>query len=886
MKPIRRLLPMLLLLIAAFGDVQARTQAQDGVVPAVGEAQPLTTFQSTPVPGPPPTPPTPVPCLPPPPRRYGDGKPHRKILFVSGWAVREFLSRPVTPIDDHSGWNSIKEYLIERSKRTETPLGDEDFIYFSYSGNYECNANNQTDYAKPIYYWFDTPLGLWADYDRRAEILEEILNAFPEDEFDIITHSNGGVVTLYWAATRLLSPIPQALNRVNSVTTLDSPVAGWPGGCGVGLPAHPKEVITKLADALTRVRVLTVANENDTVVRPSQATIPDVWRHREDNFGIGLGWLPPCDAEGHGLVKEDIRVHDEIGAAVWPAHIYAPNHLNSFSAGLNTNPKTIEISVTYPTSKDLARQLSDGQTDAVGVTIGDRPAQVLEVKDLFPVLRMYRLRVLPPRQPTGGKYDLRVQIGAESDTQRQAVEYLDAVTAPPGARAATTTALVFDVSGSMEMADTSGKQKIRAAQEAARLVTRMIRRENEQQGTDHRVGVVAFSDQAGVLQSLISTVADAEQAIVGLAPEGGTNLAAGLAAGTRQLQEDGSQSRKILILLSDGVPTVYLDGRQAAGTDELPALKQEVLAQVEAVDDCLYVVGFGDPDETVDGWPSIDETFLRQIATAGPCGGYYLAGTAAELANIYVRLRHESTGTVAGEQSGEIAQGETTPPFAIDVPPKQSELHLTLNWPGSRLDLLLADPQGRRVDSSYPGATLFTDEPPVYFIIRNPPAGTWRVQVHGAEVPEGVTSYNVVASTRGATGDKIVVVGPSASFDGSVVLLFVVLLAALGAGWWVYQSSTRPSGARLIVDGDHNRALLLPGAGAVIGRDPRSGLVLHDPRVSARHAEIRRQGAAWVLSDLGSANGTFVNGRRVHQHVLRPGDEIRVGETVLWFYGE
>lgn len=326
MKPIRRLLPMLLLLIAAFGDVQARTQAQDGVVSALGEEQPLTTFQSTPVPGPPPTPPTPVPCVPPPPRRYGDGKPHRKILFVSGWAMTK-----LEPIDDHSGWNSIKKYLIKRSKRTETPLGDEDFIYFSYSGNYECDANNQKDYARPIYYGSDTSLGLWADYDRRAEILEEILNAFPEDEFDIIAHSNGGVVTLYWAATRLRSPIPQALDRVNSVTTLDSPLAGWPGLCGIGFPAHPKEVITKLPDALNRVRVLTVANENDTVVRPSHATIPGVWRHRADNFS--LGWLPLCDAEGHGLVKEDIRVHDEIAAAIWPAHIYAPNHLNSFESG-------------------------------------------------------------------------------------------------------------------------------------------------------------------------------------------------------------------------------------------------------------------------------------------------------------------------------------------------------------------------------------------------------------------------------------------------------------------------------------------------------------------------------------------------------------------------
>lgn len=63
-----------------------------------------------------------------------------------------------------------------------------------------------------------------------------------------------------------------------------------------------------------------------------------------------------------------------------------------------------------------------------------------------------------------------------------------------------------------------------------------------------------------------------------------------------------------------------------------------------------------------------------------------------------------------------------------------------------------------------------------------------------------------------------------------------------------------------------------------IGRLPGSGLRLNDASVSRNHAELRREGEGWVLYDLGSTNGTHVNGRRVAGSTrVRPGDQVRFG---------
>jgi pSer/pThr/pTyr-binding forkhead associated (FHA) protein len=54
--------------------------------------------------------------------------------------------------------------------------------------------------------------------------------------------------------------------------------------------------------------------------------------------------------------------------------------------------------------------------------------------------------------------------------------------------------------------------------------------------------------------------------------------------------------------------------------------------------------------------------------------------------------------------------------------------------------------------------------------------------------------------------------------------------------------------------------------------------------VSRQHAEIRPRGGSWVLTDLGSTNGSSLNGRRIEgPEVVKPGDEIELGTSVMTF---
>lgn len=69
----------------------------------------------------------------------------------------------------------------------------------------------------------------------------------------------------------------------------------------------------------------------------------------------------------------------------------------------------------------------------------------------------------------------------------------------------------------------------------------------------------------------------------------------------------------------------------------------------------------------------------------------------------------------------------------------------------------------------------------------------------------------------------------------------------------------------------------------VVGRLPECDVVLADPNVSRRHAEFRRHGDDIVVADLGSTNGTRVNGAPVREQRLENGDQISVGSTVLHF---
>jgi hypothetical protein len=83
---------------------------------------------------------------------------------------------------------------------------------------------------------------------------------------------------------------------------------------------------------------------------------------------------------------------------------------------------------------------------------------------------------------------------------------------------------------------------------------------------------------------------------------------------------------------------------------------------------------------------------------------------------------------------------------------------------------------------------------------------------------------------------------------------------------------------------DRRQALLVgEGRRVVVGRSREADIVLADPNVSRRHVELRREDSGWQVVDLGSTNGIKVNGQRVNQADLSPGDRITIGVTDLTF---
>jgi hypothetical protein len=95
------------------------------------------------------------------------------------------------------------------------------------------------------------------------------------------------------------------------------------------------------------------------------------------------------------------------------------------------------------------------------------------------------------------------------------------------------------------------------------------------------------------------------------------------------------------------------------------------------------------------------------------------------------------------------------------------------------------------------------------------------------------------------------------------------------------RARARQQNALLLIDG---KRMVVGPAGVTLGRSRQCDVVLDDANISRQHAEIRPRGGAWVLTDLGSTNGSLINGRRLdHPEVIKPGDEIEIGTSAIKF---
>jgi len=96
--------------------------------------------------------------------------------------------------------------------------------------------------------------------------------------------------------------------------------------------------------------------------------------------------------------------------------------------------------------------------------------------------------------------------------------------------------------------------------------------------------------------------------------------------------------------------------------------------------------------------------------------------------------------------------------------------------------------------------------------------------------------------------------------------------------------ASRATGARIVVINGEDAGMAFMVKGTMsFGRAESSTVTIKDAKVSRQHAQIQQQGNEYILVDLNSSNGTYVNGERIEEHVLSNGDEIEIGDCIMQF---
>ncbi|MDR0593856.1 MAG: FHA domain-containing protein [Bifidobacteriaceae bacterium] len=135
-------------------------------------------------------------------------------------------------------------------------------------------------------------------------------------------------------------------------------------------------------------------------------------------------------------------------------------------------------------------------------------------------------------------------------------------------------------------------------------------------------------------------------------------------------------------------------------------------------------------------------------------------------------------------------------------------------------------------------------------------------------------------SGPGFVTDSTQAIGALAEFD-----LDAPLVEGLSAGAQAAIDALPPTSALLVVLRGPNvgSRFLLDADSTSAGRSTRSDIFLDDVTVSRRHATFDRDGASFMVRDLGSLNGTYVNRERVDRALLKAGDEVQIGKYRLTF---
>lgn len=502
-----------------------------------------------------------------------------------------------------------------------------------------------------------------------------------------------------------------------------------------------------------------------------------------------------------------------------------------------------------------------------------------------------------------------------------------------------TTVFLMDCSGSMGSQTPDGRGKLEAAKNAARHYMNLIDFDATDLGANHQVGIVSFASSVVPVLSLTSNISEALQKLDTLAPMDGTNFGDALDISIRwfeNLADDrktGDEARNILIFLSDGMSNTGPVARDEFVVDSVDQFTNplHLYQRLRKEKISAYTVGFGDSSSfgSIFGSDSgLDEEVLRRIATVpGTGGNYYPASDAFELDKVYIADFHKATGDIVFEETGTLHMRDNkilgpfnpasparravasrpglwrsfmsflaTPAYADDS--GQGQMLITLGWSAGRLGLQLKDPSGQVVDENYPGVHIRRDMQPICVAIDSPKSGNWTATVSAEDAPAEGTRYHFIASARvapsgfGGGGASGTIDWQTNLLVSSLVGIFILSVLCIGLAIRRRNHSTEPIEDNCVIGwlqvhepGLPPRNYPVTSSPVRIGRNESNGLVLNDLRASAFHAEIRINGQQVEIVDLGSTNGTSVNGQQIAHAGLTKGDIIGIGDSSIYHLG-
>ncbi len=299
-------------------------------------------------------------------------------------------------------------------------------------------------------------------------------------------------------------------------------------------------------------------------------------------------------------------------------------------------------------------------------------------------------------------------------------------TIPPPNEFASIITLVLDVSGSMSSNIQTNQTKLDAAKDSAKTIVDITEKWAEKYEENYGIGLVKFSGDAETVSTPHIDYGFLKDSIDSMYDGGGTAIYTGIDSGVSQLTPAKSTS-KVIILMTDG--------QDSYDSEALASAKKAAEENIR-----IYTIGFGQ---------DVEEETLKKIAET--TGGEYRYASTDNIVGImgsFIYAQQSATSEVLAEYEGAVSEGETSEVTSFQVDSMEGDLNVTTVWPGSFLDTIVTDPNGRVVDEKYPGATINEATIPSTLTLKNPIRGKWSVKVKGVETSYDKEPFYTVVSFK------------------------------------------------------------------------------------------------------------------------------------------